>query len=88
MNRVRPRRQATLTFLAKELAACNSELAACEALLAKSTGVDVAPVLLTRRQDLLDHREALSITLKQFDPAIEAGSIRSSCRVRQRTRKR
>jgi hypothetical protein len=80
VNRVRPRRQTTLTFLAKELAGCNHELAVCEALLAKFADVDVAPglpELLARRQELLGHREALSMTLKQFDPAIEAGSIHS-----------
>jgi hypothetical protein len=78
MNRVRPRRQTTLTFLAKELAACNHELAACEALLAATNRAENGSALaerLVRKKELLCQKEALSTVLLQFDEAVDPERI-------------
>lgn len=78
MNRVRPRRQATLTFLSKELAACNHKLAVCEAMLAETDRTKdnlESAEHLGRRKELLRQKEALSTVLLQFDEAIDPESV-------------
>ena len=76
LTMTRTRTQTALTKLAERVANVHGELAYLEWRLAAS-GSEVAlrERLGGRRGELLDAREALYITLRQFDPALDPQTI-------------
>ncbi len=75
LTMTRTRTQTTLTKLAGLLANINGELAFVEELLASSSQPDL---LLARKASLLTKREALLITIRQFDPELNPEDIGTS----------
>jgi hypothetical protein len=77
LTRSRTRNQTTLTKLAKMLASLNGELAFCTGLLdAGELNATDAERLRIHVMGLQAKREALRLTLLQFDPKLDVASIR------------
>ena len=78
LTRSRTRNQTTLTRLVKMLAGLNGEHVFCMDLLNSmaNTGAD-APHLRMHVDRLQTKRQALRLTLLQFDPQLDMDSIRS-----------
>lgn len=76
LTMTRTRTQTALTYLAKAIAAVHGELALLDALVPLLPGS--GEVLELRRSHLLADRDALYITLRQFDAALDGGDIGTS----------
>ena len=77
LTMTRTRTQTTLTKLAELVACLHSELAFVEALQADAKMS--RPALLGAHHDqLMRHRDALYLTIRQFDPTIDPASIGAS----------
>jgi hypothetical protein len=74
----RTRTQTALTKLAELVACIHGELAFVELLLAAPSAADARPGLERRRDMLQASRDALYLTVMQFDPDIDPGSIGTS----------
>ena len=76
LTMTRTRTQTALTKLAQMVAEVHGELAALERLAREYP--DHAEMLERRGSELLQKRDALYLTLKQFDPDIDAATIGES----------
>jgi hypothetical protein len=82
LTMTRNRTQTTLVKLATRVANAHGELAFIEARLAEVTGAGAnergaatAEALMRRRGELLVSRDALYVTLRQFDPELDPALI-------------
>lgn len=71
----RTRTQTALTKLVEHVAAVHGELAYLEERLAGDLRAEVREGMSRRRAELLAAREALYVTLRQFDPALDPAVI-------------
>lgn len=83
LTMTRTRTQTTLTRLAEQLACVNGELEALRSGHAETSGV--AEGTRARRETLERQREALVLTLSQFDPSLEVSAVGCSMLRRART---
>ena len=77
LSQSRCRNQTTLTKLATRVASVHGELAYLEGRLGDDLGPELREGLARRRGELLENREALYVTLRQFDPALDPTAIGS-----------
>lgn len=75
MTMTRTRTQTALTKLAERVAAVHGELAYLEGRLGEDLGTELREGMARRRAELLATREALYVTLRQFDSALEPTAI-------------
>ena len=75
LSQSRCRNQTTLTKLATRVASVHGELAYLEGRLGDDLGPELREGLARRRGELLENREALYVTLRQFDPALDPTAI-------------
>lgn len=75
LSQTRCRNQTTLTKLATRVASVHGELAYVEGRLAGELAPELREGLARRRGELLEIREALYVTLRQFDPALDPTAI-------------
>ncbi len=75
MTMTRNRTQTTLTKLAKKVASVHGELAYVERRLADDIPGPLREALACRRGELVEMREALYVTVRQFDPALDPKAI-------------
>lgn len=75
MTMTRNRTQTTLTKLAERVASVHGELAYVDGRLACDLPEPLREGLARRRGELVELREALYVTLRQFDPALDPMSI-------------
>lgn len=76
LTKTRTRTQTALTHLAKAIAAVHGELALLQALAPLLSNCDEA--LERRRAHLLANRDALYLTLRQFDEELDGRDIATS----------
>jgi hypothetical protein len=77
LTMTRTRTQTTLTKLAEMVANIHGELAFLEGLLQQPADAAVSARLSARRLKLVNDREALYATIRQFDPNIDPECIGS-----------
>ena len=75
LSQTRCRNQTTLTKLATRVASVHGELAYVEGRLDGDLRPELRQGLTRRRGELLEIREALYVTLRQFDPALDPTAI-------------
>lgn len=75
LSQSRCRNQTTLTKLATRVASVHGELAYVEGRLGAKLQAQLREGLERRRGQLLEAREALYVTLRQFDPALDPSAI-------------
>lgn len=75
LSQTRCRNQTTLTKLATRVASVHGELAYVEGRLADNLGPELREGLARQRGELMEIREALYVTLRQFDPALDPTAI-------------
>lgn len=75
LSQTRCRNQTTLTKLATRIASVHGELAYVEGRLAGDLRPELREGPARRRGELLEIREALYMTLRQFDPALDPTAI-------------
>jgi len=81
LTRTRTRTQTALTRLATMVAEVHGELGFVEGLLAKADAVEAvlseaqAKALRSKKEALEEKRQALYLTLRQFDPGTDARTI-------------
>lgn len=75
LTRTRTRTQTALTKLAERVAAVHGELAYLEGRLGGELKAEVREGMASRRAELLATRDALYVTLRQFDPALDPTAI-------------
>lgn len=75
LSQSRCRNQTTLTKLATRIASVHGELAYVEARLGDGLEAELREGLARRRGELMEIREALYVTLRQFDPALDPTAI-------------
>lgn len=71
----RNRTQTTLTKLAERVASVHGELAYVEGRLAAELAAETREGLARRRDELLTLKDALYVTLRQFDPGLDPRTI-------------
>ncbi len=75
LTTTRTRTQSALTALAARVADVHGELAYLEGLCARGGAPERVALLMRRRDALEASRDALYLTLNQFDPELDPGSI-------------
>lgn len=75
LSQTRCRNQTTLTKLATRVASIHGELAYVEGRLAEELAPELREGLAGRRGELLELREALYVTLRQFDATLDPTTI-------------
>lgn len=75
LTMTRTRTQTALTKLAERVAAVHGELAYLEGRLGGELGPELREGMALRRAELLATRDALYVTLRQFDPALDPTAI-------------
>lgn len=75
LTMTRTRTQTALTKLAERAAAVHGELSYLDERLAGELRAEVREGMARRRAELLAAREALYVTLRQFDPALDPAII-------------
>ena len=75
LTMTRTRTQTALTTLAERVAAVHGELAYLEGRLGGVLRAEVREGMARRSVELLPTREALYVTLRQFDPALDPTTI-------------
>lgn len=75
LSQSRCRNQTTLTKLATRVASVHGELAYVEGRLGDDLGPELREGLARRRGELMEIREALYVTLRQFDAALDPTAI-------------
>lgn len=75
LTMTRTRTQTALTKLAERVAAVHGELSYLEGRLGSALRAEVREAMVRRRAELLATREALYVTLRQFDPASDPTAI-------------
>lgn len=78
LTMTRNRTQTTLTKLAERVACVHGELAYLEGRLADDLPEPLREGLARRRGELAELREALYVTVRQFDTALAPTAIRTS----------
>lgn len=75
LSQTRCRNQTTLTKLATRIASVHGELAYVEGRLGGDLRPEARSGLARRRGELLALRDALHVTLRQFDPGLDPSAI-------------
>ena len=75
LTMTRTRTQTTLTKLAQRVAEVHGELEYLEEVLAKEMPTEKRAVLEAKRLSVMGHRDALYLTIRQFDPRIDPAEI-------------
>lgn len=75
LTMTRTRTQTALTKLAERVAAVHGELAYLEVRLGGELGAELREGMARRRGELRAARDALYVTLRQFDPAVDPTAI-------------
>lgn len=75
LTMTRTRTQTALTRLAQRVALVHGELSYLEARMAEEPAGDLLERLARRRNEVLAQREALYITIRQFDPELDPSAI-------------
>lgn len=75
LTMTRNRTQTALTKLAERVVAVHGELVYVEGRLADDLSGSLREGLARRRGELVELREALYVTLRQFDPALDPTAI-------------
>lgn len=75
LTMTRTRTQTTLTKLAMRVAEVHGELEYLEEVLAKEMPAEKRALLEARRLSVMGHRDALYLTIRQFDPRIDPAEI-------------
>ena len=75
LTMTRTRTQTALTKLAERVAAVHGELEHLEDVLAKEMPAEQRALVEARRAQLISDRDALYLTIRQFDPSLEPARI-------------
>lgn len=75
LTMTRTRTQTALTSLAQRVALVHGELSYLEARMAEEPAGDLLERFARRRNEVLAQREALYLTIQQFDPELDPSAI-------------